>query len=71
MLQPIRGWMTRPLGQRPQFLRPRSETSPQHQRPSIPQCLAREKPRRDTIENLIKPHTPAFNVYAMSRAARG
>jgi hypothetical protein len=25
------------------------------------------KPRRDTVENLIEPHTPVFNVSDMSR----
>lgn len=67
MLQPIRAGMTRSLGQRPAVLTPRIRDQSQHQRPGVTQCLAPGKPRRDTVENLIKPQTPAFNVYAMSR----
>jgi hypothetical protein len=68
MLQPIRAGMTGSLGQRPAVLTPQIRDQSQHQRT---QCLAPGKPRRGTVENLIKPHTPAFNVYAMSRGGRG
>ena len=71
MLQPIRAGMTRSLGQCPAVLAAQIRDQSQHQRPSVTQRLAPGEPRRDTIENLIKPHTPAFNVYAMSRGGRG
>jgi hypothetical protein len=69
MLQPILAGMTRSLGQRvQQFLRPRSETSPSINAPALRSVSHREN-RDNTVENLIKPHAPAFNVYARSGAA--